>query len=186
MINWRLIEKGEEEISESIIALGNLLRYSIDGRAVDATLADEVKNAQDYLFLRHANSNRLFEYSIDVTQYEEIKLPRLTLQPIVENAVTHGFAGRQRSNTIEILGKLDEDGYHIEIIDNGIGMTKEKSEKVLSNEYEQQAGENHIGLHNVMSRIKHMYADAKFEIESEFGYGTRIKIILPVKKKESV
>ena len=186
MINWRLIEKGEEEISESIVALGNLLRYSIDGESASAALSDEVKNAQDYLFLRHANSNRLFEYSIDVEQVDGIILPKLTLQPIVENAVTHGFAGRQRGNAIQILGRMKVNGYYIEVIDNGIGMTKEKAVQVLTDKYEQTSGGTHIGLHNVMSRIKYMYENARFEIESEFGYGSRIKIILPVKQKESI
>ena len=184
MINWRLIEKGEEEISESIVALGNLLRYSINGNSANAALSDEVKNAQDYLFLRHANSKRLFEYNIDVDQDDVIMLPKLTLQPIVENAITHGFAGRQRGNTIQILGRMKEDGYHIEVVDNGIGMTKEKAAHVLSDDYKQAQGKNHIGLNNVMARIKHMYSNAKFEIESEFGYGTRIKILVPVQRKE--
>jgi two-component system sensor histidine kinase YesM len=186
MINWRLIEKGEEEISESIVALGNLLRYSIDGDSASAALADEVKNVHDYLFLRHANSNGLFEYSIDVQDADGIMLPKLTLQPIVENAVAHGFAGRQRGNTIRILGRTKEDVYQIEVIDNGIGMTKEKAAQVLANKYEQAMGENHIGLHNVMSRIKHMYNDSQFDIDSKFGYGTCIKIILPMKWKDSV
>ena len=102
IINWRLIEKGEVEVSQSIVALGNLLRYSAESKSLNASLRDEISNAEDYLYLRHANSKSMFEYEINAEDAEGIILPKLTLQPVLENAIVHGFAGRKRGNIIII------------------------------------------------------------------------------------
>lgn len=188
MINWRLIEKGEEEISQSIVALGNLLNYSINCNSASASLSDEISNVENYLFLRYANSNGLFEYKINVEYVEGVVLPKLTLQPLVENAVIHGFAGRQRDNTIIINGYRKNDKYYIEIIDNGIGMSKERVLHIRSNNYKNESSDKkHIGLRNVEERIKHMYGnDAELIIQSEFGYGTTITIIIPIEKEDRI
>lgn len=183
MINWRLIEKDEEEISQSIVALGNLLRYSIDYNFINVPLSDEVKNVEDYLYLRHSNSKRLFEYEINVANGEVITLPKLTLQPLVENAIIHGFKGRQQGNRIAIRGYTDKEKYCIEIADNGIGIPEEKVLRIKDNDNENERSDtkNHIGIHNVEERIRHIYGeDAKLVIDSEFGYGTTIKIVIPL------
>ena len=195
MINWRLIEKGEEEISQSIVAIGNLLRYSIDYNFINVPLSDEVKNVEDYLFLRHANSKGLFEYEINVENGEVITLPKLTLQPLVENAIIHGFKGRQRGNRIAIRGYADKEKYCIKIADNGIGIPEEKVLRIKDkdkdydndNEIENEGSDtkNHIGIRNVEERIRHIYGeDAELIIESEFGYGTTIMIVIRMKTED--
>jgi len=179
MINWRLIEKGEEEVSQSIVALGNLLRYSAESGSPQASLKEEIDNISDYLYLRHANSKNLFEYEIRIDEADGIILPKLTLQPIVENAIVHGFAGRKNGNIIKIIGRKKLGQYIIEIIDNGIGMTQEQMNNLEWNLYQSSDKKTHIGLKNVEQRISHMYAESEFYIESEFGKGTSIRIVIP-------
>jgi two-component system sensor histidine kinase YesM len=180
MINWRLIDKGEEEISQSIVALGNLLRYSAENDSPNAHIHEEISNVKDYLFLRHANSKKMFEYEIEVDDSMDIVIPKLTLQPIVENSLIYGFAGRKMGNKIQIYGSIKKEGYIIEIADNGIGMTEEKIEKIKSSKSQTPSNEkSHIGLKNVEARIKHMYKDAKFDILSQYGFGTTIRIFIP-------
>ncbi len=179
MINWRLIEKGEEEVSQSIVALGNLLRYSAESGSPEATLKEEVDNISDYLYLRHANSKNMFEYEIKIDEAEGIILPKLTLQPIVENAIIHGFAGRKKGNIIKIIGTGEGDRYTIEIMDNGIGMTEEQINDLEWKMALSRDKEKHIGLKNVEQRLRHMYEDSEFYIESEFGRGTAIRIVIP-------
>ena len=181
MINWRLIEKGEEDVSQSIVALGNLLRYSAESKSLNASLEDEISNVNDYLYLRHANSKNMFEYEITVDDTEVIILPKLTLQPIVENAIIHGFAGKKRGNSISIIGKLEKDNYKIEITDNGLGMTEEQVSAIELGDYEPSRKRSHIGLKNVEQRIKYLHENSAFKIVSEFGQGTTVKIIIPIK-----
>ncbi len=180
MINWRLIEKGEEEVSQSIVALGNLLRYSAESKSLNASLRDEISNAEDYLYLRHANSKSMFEYEINSENAEGIIMPKLTLQPIVENAIIHGFAGRKRGNSISIKARQEKGDYIIEITDNGLGMTKEQIRRVESGDYKPSRKRSHIGLKNVEQRIKYLHENSKFYIISEFGQGTTIKIVIPI------
>ena len=136
MLHWRLMEKGEEDVSRSIVALGNLLKYSIEGESIRVPLSEEIRNIEDYLFLRHENSKHLFTYAVDVAEGDGVELPKLTLQPLVENAIVHGFGGRHRGNKLVIRGYRDADQYRIEIIDNGIGMSPEQVARIKRHDYE--------------------------------------------------
>lgn len=184
MINWRLIEIGEEEVSQSIVALGNLLRYSTESKYSSVDLEDEIDNIKDYLYLRHSNSKNVFEYEVKVEEAQGVMLPKLTLQPIVENAIVHGFADRKRGNVVDIYGTLEKDRYIISVVDNGVGMTEKQVLNIKKLEPVSYEGQSHIGLKNVEERIKYMYEDAEFIVVSKFGHGTTIKIIIPYIRKE--
>jgi len=180
MLRWRLMEKGEEEVGQSIVALGNLLKYSIGGESIRVPLCEEIRNIEDYLFVRHENSKRLFKYTIDVKDGEGVELPKLTLQPLVENAIVHGFRGRKRGNRLTIKGYRKGHHYRIEISDNGIGIPAEQAAHIKNHDYE-PSDDNHIGLRNVEERILYMHGeDAGLTIESEFGTGTTIQIAIPL------
>ena len=179
MLHWRLEEKGEQEISQSILSLGNLFRYTIDDSSIHASLSDEIGNVEDYLFLRNNTSRGSFGYSITVEPNEGPLLPKLTLQPLVENAIVHGFKGRKRGNVLTIRGRLNGKIYLLDVIDNGIGMTPEEISRIFDAEYKTQDA-HHIGIRNVEERIRYMYGEkGGLTISSEFGFGTTIRISIP-------
>ena len=107
-------------------------------------------------------------------------LPKLTLQPLVENAFIHGFAGRDDHNCLEITGHFtseSEDEYTIKVSDNGIGMTEETLIKFNNGDLATDAA--HVGLSNVISRLHYLYKDrVTVTVNSEYGFGTSIIIVL--------
>lgn len=183
LINWLLIGKGEYDISNIIVALGDLLRYSISSKGHNATVDEEIQNVNNYILIQQARTKDLFNYKINVDESTKCILPKLTLQPIVENAIIHGFMGRHTGNLLEIKGYIKDDVYILEIIDNGIGMTVEQLQKVfIDSEREiNPKMKRHIGLHNVDHRIRLLYGqEYGLSIESEYGQGTIVIIRLPI------
>lgn len=179
VLNWRLVEQGQEDLGKNIVALGDLLKYSIVKGDEKIFLSDELKNIEDYLCLQFSISDRGFKLHIEATDKEHILMPKLTLQPLVENAVTHGFSGRMNDNILTIRGYYEKPQlYYIDIADNGIGFD---GECINSKESKQNKGK-HIGIHNVRERIKIMYGEeSDLIIRSQFGVGTLARIIIPMK-----
>ena len=117
----------------------------------------------------------------------EAMLPKITLQPIVENAIYHGIKPTNKKCTLTISSFLSEDKVIIEINDNGAGMEEERSNSInneLQTEYIKE--ENHIGIKNVNQRIKLSFGeDYGIEIKSKVNVGTRIIISIPSDSKSS-
>ena len=186
MINWRLLKKEEVEISRSIVGLGMILQYSMSAQAV-VRLDQEIQNVIDYLDLRKANRDPEFTQSIDIVRCENVRLPKLTLQPIVENAITHGFGRRRAGNELSLKGYLDPNGdYCIEIADNGIGMDIGAAQTLFAfsdvavGDY--SVKKQHMGLKNVHERLRLLFGqDYGLTIRSEFGKGTTIIIVVPAR-----
>jgi two-component system sensor histidine kinase YesM len=184
MINWRLLKRGEEEISRSVVGLGMILQYSMSAQAI-VGLDEEIQNAKDYLDLRKANRDPEFQHSIDLVAGENVRLPKLTLQPIVENAIVHGFGRRRAGNILVLSGYPKGDGdYCIEIKDNGIGIDSAAIETVLSSPGESggdySVRKQRIGLRNVNERLLHFFGPGYgLTIQSEFGRGTTVIIMVP-------
>ena len=184
MINWRLLKIGEEEISRSVVELGTILQYSMSAQAI-VSLEQEIQNVRDYLELRKANHDPEFLYTIKLVKIEKVLLPKLTLQPIVENAIVHGFGRRRTGNKLIVsCFPQGDDDYCVEINDNGIGMDSSIVGTLLLSpgEYvkDDSRRKTRIGLRNVHERLLHLFGIGYgLMIESEFGKGTKISIRVP-------
>lgn len=181
MLNWQLVIRGEDDLSNSVISIGNLLRYSISGEPVNVSLKKELDNVRDYLSVQFSISGKEVAYTIDAADEDHILLPRLSLQPLAENAVTHGFEGRDKNNYLSVTGYYEESNkykkYIIKFRDNGIGISEEKVKKL--NEAARQESFSHIGIANVRKRISYLYGEnMEMVIESRYGYGTTVRIEL--------
>lgn len=173
------------EISDAITALGKLLRYSMRKTVSIVTVEEELAYIRDYIKL----INLRFDYEIYLSEnlqpaVLEQKIPKMTMQPIVENAVYHGIADIAEDTNIYIKGYITEESCRIEISDCGKGMTEEELERLrcrLSGELETSEGSgNGIGLKNVHDRIQMNYgADYGLEINSKLGCYTKVTVILP-------
>lgn len=186
MINWRLLAKGDIETSQSIVQLGQILQYSMSAQAI-VSLMDELQNIENYLALRRSNRDPDFQYSISKVGGEKVRLPKLSLQPIVENSILHGFAGRSFGNELSVRGFPERDNkYCIEISDNGIGIDNADIDLVskLGTPNSQilmpESTKCHIGIKNVDQRIKYLYGGAfGVSVYSQYGLGTKVRIIVP-------
>ncbi len=179
MLNWQLVLHGEERLSESVVALGNCLRYSISDNGAESTLHRELENVKNYVAIQTLINEKPVEMAVQAEDAELIRLPKLTLQPLVENIFLHGFKGRDTNNSMSIIGKYDEEkrNYSITVSDNGIGMTEEQLHSIINGNL--SGDESHVGLGNVISRLHYMYKDnVDVDIKSNYGFGTEICIKL--------
>jgi len=184
MINWRLLANGQDEISKSIVELGMILQYSMSAKAV-VSLQEELQNVENYLALRKSNRDPDFLYSISQEGGEHVQLPKLTLQPLVENAILHGFGQRHSGNELNVRAfPVTGHNYRIEIMDNGVGMDDVMLREALTEKQERNEKVDppkmHIGIKNVDERIKHRYGSSfGISIISHYGFGTTVSILVP-------
>lgn len=180
----------EYEISDAITALGKLLRYSMKWTSGNVTVEEEVEYIKNYIAL----INLRFDYEIFLSLnlsplILKQKIPKMSLQPIVENAIYHGIEELAEDTTIYIKGIVEESDCIIEITDAGKGMTQvevAKLYKKISGEIETSGGSgNGIGLKNVQDRIQ-MNFGKKYGIEiiSKLDCYTKVMVRIPLQGKE--
>ncbi len=176
IINWMAIKEGNDKISEIIMNLSNMLVYTVKNKQDIVEFKDDLHWLECYIFIMSVRYENKFsvEYSIEESLYST-KVPKLFLQPFVENAIIHGFDDIMENGQILIEG-LIRDGKRIFIVyDNGKGMDASNimKQKVKTSDS--------IGIKNVDSRIKLLFGDEYgVNITSEPGRGTRVEIILPI------
>lgn len=143
-------------------------------------LSSELEMVNAYLEIEKLRYGERLELEYDIEDDLHAMIPPLTLQPIVENAVKHGVSAKTDGGKVKISAKKeDENIIKIVIEDNGAGMSEEKRQDIL------HGNNNRIGFKNVAEKIK-MVRGSSFELESEIGKGTRVKILIPeVKYHES-
>lgn len=169
------------EINTMAMALGNSLRYTVKGADTLATVREEIAHVQNYLSIQKIRYGDRLNYFIDVPEYiMENLLPRVSLQPMVENAIVHGFEHRQEPGTISIRGWMEDELLVIEVADDGQGISQVRLEEIknlLINGGETTGKEIGIGISNLNERLKLLYKQkGTLEIESDPGVGTVIRI----------
>ncbi len=200
-IVW-LAEAGDRaQVVSMVGSLSDFFRTSLgQGRDV-VTIRDELKHVLSYLEIQQVRYQDILEYSVDVpAELYESSIPKITLQPLVENALYHGIKNKRGKGRIVITGVKENNCIYLYIEDNGIGMTKERLDKI--NEYinsdtlatadttvmadtgrpdEHGQGNSEIfGLSNVNERIRLKFGlRYGIHIDSVYGEGTKVTVLLP-------
>lgn len=181
-INWMAIENNESEISEMIGALGSLLRYSVTNIDMVVLVKAEIEWIKKYLYLQKKRFGELFQYEIQADpETEYLSIHKMLLQPLVENAVIHGFSDITEGGLIKIIIKsAGHGGLYIEIADNGCGMDRQKIEELYETVYHpEKYKKSNIGFFNVANRLNAYYGDRyKMTIHSQAGRGTQVIIVI--------
>jgi LytS/YehU family sensor histidine kinase len=178
-----LIENAQET-EEVTYALSDLLRYSLRNIEEIVNLKDELNCVNDYIVIQKKRYRDQFKFEIDIDEkLYDINIPLLSIQPLIENSIIHGFKERD-SGTIEIKSKEMEKKVVIIVKDDGAGISHNILNNILS--YEDENKEKitthitGIGINNVHNRLKYYFGDEYgLEIKSELGKGTEVKINLP-------
>ena len=169
-----------------LISLSHYFRQNLAGTTLtETTLEEELKHVKAYLEIEETRfADRLtVNYEID-TDALYCKLPPMTLQPVVENAIKHGVKQLKENSIIEIKVKSKKDAVQITIRDNGIGIEKSKRELLGKKVTKSKTGTG-IGLFNVNRRLEMMYGeDSQLLIESKQNEGTTISFYIPSIKGE--
>lgn len=177
-IGWLCEEERSQDAVEMVNALAKLFRISISKGHELIPIEKEVEHARSYLKIQNFRYKNQFTYEFHV---EEECLSyycnKITLQPIIENAIYHGIDRMVEEGKIEIMIQSEEDDILFIIKDNGVGMTKEQCSVILKKEPGDQTG---IGIKNVNDRIK-IYFGEKYgiRITSEPDKGTCVTIRMP-------
>lgn len=175
------------EESEKTVSLlqktAQMLRYSLDYMGKSVTLAREIEMLGNYVYLQEQRFGEriTFEFELD-ERFHQMQVPCLILQPLVENAITHGVGGYLKNGRIKIRTQYDskEKIGEISVEDNGYGMTQEKVEQLKKDLTSLQMQREKIGLANVYMRIQLFYGKkATFEVESMPEIKTKVVIRIP-------
>lgn len=175
-IRWMARKYGAKDVQEAIGALSTFFRLSLSHGSEIVNLKQEFQHTRSYLEIQKMRYKEKLSYTIEIDEeIENLQIPKLILQPIVENAINYGIKNSSHNGTIQVSGKKEKDEIVLCVEDNGLGMSDEKIVEVK--EYIQNKNSTHYGLRNVVERLKKYCSDEViFDIESWEGVGTRITI----------
>lgn len=187
IISAKSMESGNLEIIEICDQFASMLRYSTDTRSRTATIQEEIENVRNYLLLAKARYEENLDFFIDVPDgLHSINVPKLTLQPLVENALTHGFDGKNILRRLSIIGTLTAEELILTIRDNGTGFSDEMLGNLRQRIKEIDAGlvsieksGGHIGLINTCLRL-HYYSKGTMHMTIHNDHGAVITLTMPV------
>ncbi len=165
-----------------VYSLAELLRYSLKNADKVVRLRDELKYIKNYLLIQETRFSDRLKNAFDIEEYVlNAKLPSMTLQPIVENAIVHGIEPKNGGGVLRIRAGKDQDKVFIEVSDTGIGIPSSKIDKILREKKEKSSGQmSGLGIYNVQQRIRYLYGEEYgLSIKSKPNYGTDVMISLP-------
>jgi two-component system sensor histidine kinase YesM len=169
-----------------LTSLSNIMRYSMNMKDDIVPLSAELKHVQSYLVLQKQRFYEQLEFEITIDKdVEEIMVPKMILQPIVENCFKHGFDQQMEKAFIQIeAGFEDQEGVTIRIRDNGIGVSREQLRKIRQELFQGMSNEEGsretIGLKNIYDRLQIYYSNqAKMSIYRDIERGFTVTIHLP-------
>ncbi|WP_169834349.1 cache domain-containing sensor histidine kinase [Paenibacillus donghaensis] len=181
MINWSAIAHDAEDTSQMIEALARYFRLSLNSGRDNVSIADELNLARVFLEIQQNRFPSTFSFTIEQEPgLEQYLIPKLTLQPLVENALLHGIRkSKGKQGTIRIRAAREQEDLLLTVADDGIGMSAEQAERLLLEPEPgvKQEGDSSFGLYNVHERIRY-FAGERYgvSIETEQGKGTIIRI----------
>lgn len=182
-IRMNLIINGDEETSQVIHQFSQLLRSTISNDKAIISLSRELELVNHYLTIQKYRYCDQFNYDILIDpKIYEMNIPKLTLQPLVENAIHHGLELKKGVGHLFISSEILHDKIEISIEDNGVGIAPKKLIAIQSALYTGRFEDpNHIGLTNVHHRIRLQYGDKYgLRINSKLNVGTKVDLILPL------
>jgi two-component system sensor histidine kinase YesM len=183
-IKWMTVEltNSENDASEMIVKLSQLLRMSLSGNAGLITADAEITMTRLYIDIQCLRYSDKIDVIWDIDgDLLKFKIPKFTLQPLVENAIYHGVRPKSGKGIIKISLKETAGLINITVSDNGIGMNKEVYERIvseLSDNISVSVGNKRIGIQNVHRRIKLLYGD-EFGVSLENQGGVTVNVKFP-------
>ncbi len=184
-VKYAALLKGEAEIGGLLEDFIELLQASINKKGKFVTVAEEIHFVKNYMNLQRMRYEEEIEADYQIQQDAlPCFLPRLMLQPLVENAILHGLDLRAGRNRIVIGGNVDKGQLQLWVQDNGRGMTKEQMEELLQQKQKKARGLSGIGVANVKERLRLYYGSAGRVVCESSEEGTKICLCLPAYREQ--
>ncbi|MFC3801945.1 sensor histidine kinase [Cohnella sp. GCM10012308] len=180
-IQWLARMQGQANIAKLVSIFTRVLHYNLGKKTIIVTVREEAEAVRDYIELQNIRYDHSFNVSLDIgPDCLDVPIPRFLLQPLVENALYHGF-DEDESGEIAVTIRREARHLLVEVVDNGKGIPRERLEELLETDDDKlrRSGLG-IGLRYVRKMLAVYYGSAaELYIESEPGGGTRIVIRLP-------
>lgn len=189
MINWLSQSGQSEKVTEAVQALTRFYRLTLGSKDLISTVQDEVTHVSLYMQLQNMRYNDCAEFIADVPpELGSFSIPRLTFQPIVENALLHGIMMKEeKQGTILLTGWKENDDLVFIISDDGAGIPPEKLDSLLDEKKQAATGSSsrHVGVSNTNLRLKSLYG-SKYGLSftSVPGQGTEVTVRIPALEDE--
>jgi len=184
-IRWMAIIRKADNIVETVDALGNILKYSMNRGGEQVHLKEEMENIRSYVFIQNNRygSSYQVKYEID-DSLMELKIIKFILQPIVENSIIHAFEDRDGIGCITIKGKIEDDNLILSVEDNGVGMTKTQIEEIFQEKDEKLSNNRKVtglGIKAIHEMLKIACGqEYGLRVQSLINNGTQVKLVLPL------
>ena len=176
-----LVKFNPKVADKTVVNLSKLLRYSIQNTVDTVRFKEEFDFVKRYIEIMKVRFGDRLEFNDNISyEVKEVSVPKMIIQPIVENAVKYGFGENVEVLRIEISAYIEDEKLYIIVKDYGVGIDKDLLKDLVFNLNEKYNSSDHIGLYNVHKRIELLYGiDYGLEINSEAGKGTKVVLVLP-------
>ena len=174
-----------QKASEMVMAFANLMRYSVYYGSTIVPLQTDIEYINDYLLLQKMRYNRRLNYHIDIPEeLMDLMIPKLLLQPVVENSLVHGMKDKH-CVSVTITARKKDSTLVLSVEDNGSGISREKLTELREALEQEDIYREHIGLYNSHRVVRLLYGPSSgLTIESSPGNGTRVSVTLPADMEE--
>jgi two-component system sensor histidine kinase YesM len=191
-IVWMAEAKKTDQVVEIVSALSSFFRITLSKGKDWITIREEIEHVRSYLAIQKMRYRNILDYKIEVNPHVlDGTILKLTLQPLVENALYHGIKNKREGGVITVRARRkDEDKILLEVEDNGIGCTPYQlaqiQAKLADNSDEITFEKTGIGLENVNRRIKLYYGKQYgLSISSQYLTGTQVTLVIPLKSNSN-
>lgn len=184
VLYWEAQNSDNEELSEDILALSNLFRMVLGQGKGIISIEEEVGLVKEYLHVQKMRFGKKMDYEIRVAaDIGKIEIPKLVLQPFVENAIVHGLEKQEKNCKIKVTGYKEGNYICFVVSDTGAGMTKSQAESIFKEDTQKRYSGQRVGryaIKNIKERLELRYKDDfVLEIKSQPGKGTDVVIKIP-------
>ena len=187
MINWMALQGQTEEISHAVQSLSRFYKLTLSRKKGISTISRELEHVTIYVQLQNMRYHDSIELITDIPdELSEYQIPKLTLQPVVENSILHGILEKEsKSGTIVITGWMENEDIVLLISDDGVGIPPEILSTILSGKGNSQSGGTNIAVYNTHRRLQILYGkDYGLIYSSNPGEGTEVEIRFPAHREE--
>lgn len=165
-----------DQAQRLIDQFSNYLRLGFDFKnpALFIPITNEISLLKSYVEIEKARFGEKLKVEFEIDEVTRVKIPPLSIQPLVENAIRHGIRKKSGSGIIKVIVKNTAEGIRVSVTDDGSGIPPDKLSRILR----EDTGRG-VGLWNIDSRLKKLFGKG-LDIESELGKGTRVTFMIPI------
>lgn len=188
MINWLAQQGRTDDVSTAVQSLSRFYKLTLSRKQSISTIAQETEHATIYLEIQNMRYHNSISFVSDIPdELMEYQIPKLTLQPLIENAVLHGILEKDdKTGTIVLTGWIEGTSIVLLISDDGVGIPSEKLSAILSGNGNSTSGGTNIAVYNTHRRLQILYGpDYGLTYSSTPGSGTEVEIRIPAIRKSA-